>query len=88
MAGESPEVALAKLAIAYEEAFRTFFPDPARDMGELASAVMTKAGIRFWVSPYGDAITCTTCRKTSRNPNDVASRYCGCCHSFHDDPPR
>jgi hypothetical protein len=85
MASEKPEFVLAKLAIAYEEAFRVFFPDPAREMAELASAVMAKAHIRFWVSPGGDSITCTTCRKTSHNANDVANRYCGHCHRFHNE---
>jgi hypothetical protein len=29
-------------------------------------------------------ITCPQCGMTSHNPNDVAYRYCGNCHQFHD----
>src|SRR5215467_1192268 len=30
------------------------------------------------------AITCLRCGLTSFNPNDIAQRYCGRCHVFHD----
>jgi len=35
------------------------------------------------------SITCLGCGRTSFNANDVAQRYCGFCHVFHDDiyPP-
>jgi len=32
----------------------------------------------------GRSITCHVCGLTSWNPNDVAQKYCGCCHVFHD----
>lgn len=32
--------------------------------------------------PY---IVCPRCGWTSHNRNDVAQRYCGHCHVFHDD---
>jgi hypothetical protein len=32
------------------------------------------------------AILCLVCMRLSHNPNDVANRYCGKCHRFHDDP--
>jgi hypothetical protein len=84
MESERPEVTLAKLAIAFEPAFAVYFPDPAREMAEAASEVMTNLDIRYWISPFGDSITCTTCRKTSRNPNDIENHYCGHCHRFHE----
>lgn len=31
------------------------------------------------------SITCPHCHTTSYNANDVAQRYCGNCHAFHDD---
>ena len=33
----------------------------------------------------GKSIRCLICGTTSYNPNDVAQRYCGFCHVFHDD---
>lgn len=32
-----------------------------------------------------ESITCPLCGWTSYNPNDIAHRYCGHCHIFHDD---
>jgi hypothetical protein len=32
------------------------------------------------------SITCPRCGATSYNPHDLAHRYCGRCHAFHDDP--
>ena len=31
------------------------------------------------------SITCRTCGKTSYHPTDIAQRYCGHCHVFHED---
>lgn len=39
----------------------------------------------YIVSPDGGFITCLRCGKTSYNLDDVAKRYCGNCHLFHDD---
>lgn len=80
-----PAVKLAQLAIAYEKAHAVFFPSPAQEMAELASAVMAEEGVPFWISPRGDSITCTKCRRTSHNLHDVENRYCGFCKIFHDD---
>jgi acetyl-CoA carboxylase beta subunit len=33
------------------------------------------------------SITCPTCGHVSYNGNDVRNRYCGYCHSFHEDRP-
>jgi len=30
-------------------------------------------------------IMCLTCGRVSHNPNDVANKYCGHCHIFHED---
>lgn len=81
-----PAIELAKRAIAGEKAFAVFFPDPAKEMAELASAVMAEEGVRYWISPGGDSITCTKCRMRSNHPHDVGNRYCGFCHVFHGDP--
>lgn len=32
-------------------------------------------------------ITCLLCNRTSNHPRDVAEKYCGSCHVFHDDLP-
>ncbi len=32
------------------------------------------------------SITCPICHRVSYNLNDIAQRYCGQCHRFHDDP--
>lgn len=80
--GVPAEVLLAKFAIAYERAHAVYFPSSAVKMAELGSKIMAEYGIAYWISPYGDSITCTKCRMTSRNPNDVAERYCGACHKF------
>jgi hypothetical protein len=31
------------------------------------------------------SITCLACGFTSRHPNDVEQRYCGHCHTFHEE---
>ena len=33
-------------------------------------------------------ITCLACGRSSTNTHDVAQRYCGACHVFHDDQQR
>lgn len=42
----------------------------------------------YTISDDGKAITCGACGVTSHNPHDVAERYCGHCHVFHDDAVR
>lgn len=78
---------LAKRAIAFEHAFAVYFPAPAKDMAELASTVMDELGIDYWISPDRRSITCTTCRKGSYNPMDIANLYCGACKKFHRPAP-
>lgn len=34
------------------------------------------------------SITCPRCGRESFNPNDVAERYCGACHEFHENMGR
>lgn len=34
-----------------------------------------------------EAIRCLHCKMTSHHPKDVAYRYCGHCHVFHEDIP-
>jgi hypothetical protein len=36
----------------------------------------------------GRAIRCLACGLTSYHPRDVAEKYCGFCHRFHEDPRR
>ena len=40
----------------------------------------------YTIGQDGKSITCLRCGRTSHNRNDVAQRYCGYCHVFHDDP--
>ncbi len=35
-------------------------------------------------TPY-PGIKCLACGRISYNPYDIAERYCGHCHTFHDD---
>lgn len=63
-------ILLAKLAVAWESAH------------DLATEYLLGMGVRYWVSPGRDAITCVKCRRTSRNPGDVENLYCGFCHVF------
>jgi hypothetical protein len=39
----------------------------------------------YTISPKGKTITCHKCGLTSSNLKDVANRYCGGCHIFHED---
>lgn len=78
-------IALAKLAIAHRKAFGVYFPDVAEEMADLASAYLLENGVRYWISPMEDSITCVKCRHASHNPNDVKNRYCGFCHEFLND---
>jgi hypothetical protein len=45
---------------------------------------------RYAIIEDGTAIQCLKCNAKSRHPLDIAQRYCGNCHVFHDDlgPPR
>jgi hypothetical protein len=79
---------LAKLAVAWSKAFAVYFPGPAEEIGKLGAEILLDADIRYWISPWGDSITCVTCRLTSRHPDDVRNHYCGHCHVFHDDDPQ
>ncbi len=38
------------------------------------------------VDGHTSTITCLTCGLTSFNPTDLAEKYCGACHVFHEDP--
>jgi hypothetical protein len=78
-------VNLAYLAIAFEQAHAVYFPASATEMAELASVYLLSNGVDYWISPGGDSITCTKCRHTSHNRNDVENRYCGFCHKFLED---
>ena len=78
-------VQLAKSAVAFERAIAIYFPGAAKEIAELGRRVLLEKGIRYWISPFGAAITCVTCGLTSHNPHDVAEHYCGACHRFHDD---
>jgi hypothetical protein len=42
-------------------------------------------GVGYILAPDDAAITCGRCGMTSYNPHDVAARYCGNCHVFHED---
>jgi hypothetical protein len=33
-------------------------------------------------------IQCLRCRMISYHPKDIAEKYCGFCHRFHEDLPR
>jgi ribosomal protein S27AE len=33
------------------------------------------------------AITCLRCGLSSFNPTDIAEKYCGACHVFHEERP-
>lgn len=46
-------------------------------------AVLKGAADRF--TPY-PSIACPFCRRRSFNLDDIAQRYCGACHRFHDVP--
>lgn len=34
--------------------------------------------------PAPPSYVCPKCRARSYNPNDIANRYCGRCHTFED----
>lgn len=81
--GERREmIQLAKLAVAYRQAHGVFFPAPANEMAQLGKGLLLRMGIRYWISPRGDSITCVQCGLTSNQPQDVIRRYCGGCHQF------
>jgi hypothetical protein len=37
----------------------------------------------YTLSADGASITCLLCDRTSHHPSDVAEKYCGHCHIFH-----
>jgi len=59
--------------------------------GYLATAEMLRLGDNpendesYEILDEGRAIKCLICGMVSHNPNDVAQRYCGKCHRFHED---
>ena len=42
-------------------------------------------GRYYIIAPDHSSIRCLTCNRVSHNPNDVAHKYCGHCHQFHQD---
>jgi len=76
---------LAKSAVAFERAIAIYFPGAAKEIAELGRRVLLDKGVRYWISPGGQSITCLACGLTSYNPHDVREHYCGGCHRFlHD----
>lgn len=49
----------------------------------LIAAVLSKRGIRPDHERLA-SISCPFCQRVSYNPNDIAQKYCGACHRFHD----
>lgn len=39
----------------------------------------------YEIAADGTTITCHQCGRKSYHPDDIAARYCGYCHVFHDD---
>lgn len=46
---------------------------------------MTPSFVVLDLTGSGKSIQCLVCGTTSYNPSDVAQRYCGFCHVFHED---
>jgi hypothetical protein len=62
-------------------------PDPAggKPLSYFLRTIDPVNGIaQYSTSP---SITCPTCGRSSRDPNDIARRYCGNCHMFYADMP-
>lgn len=88
--GEAVAAAMALEAMAYRE-WGDYVPAEVLTAGtllrRLGAEVGAPRGAGYEILP-GPAILCRTCSRTSHNPNDVAQRYCGHCHVFHDDVQR
>lgn len=58
-------------------------------LGALLFYVGFMAGVWYRSSRAENAyIVCPRCGKISYHPRDIAERYCGACHLFHDDEGR
>lgn len=69
------------------EAFRqieSLALDPLSDLTQPYEFDITRPGHTMRVR-CSLALTCPLCSRTSRNPNDVANRYCGNCHIWIDE---
>ena len=80
-AGYTPHLALAGRydeRDAYEILARANFPP-----GVVNECLIPEAR----VATLPVSITCPRCWWTSHNLHDIAERYCGACHRFHDDEP-
>ncbi len=47
--------------------------------------VIAITGVPYLLVDWDKAILCFTCGHISHNPNDVAQKYCGHCHKFHEE---
>lgn len=60
----------------------------ARGEAEQLCIICTRneAGVSTPITPIArlETIVCPQCESVSYNPNDIAQRYCGRCHQFHD----
>jgi hypothetical protein len=58
---------------------------PEMTRRQAADAAVALYEARQLAAADGAAITCPRCGRTSYNPNDIAQRYCGACHRFHEE---
>jgi len=72
--GETREIASAETGVVYVV--------PTRVILEQG---ITGADLSRYPPKGVPSITCPVCHRTSYNPNDIANRYCGFCHQFHED---
>jgi hypothetical protein len=65
-------------------------PDRTAELAKLWIHLIGHRTYRGYVIAHVDgktsSITCLTCGLTSFNPTDLAEKYCGACHVFHEDP--
>lgn len=70
-------------------------PEQTAKVGKFCKAIVDKfdAAVNeppaldrtYSISADGQTITCHVCHRTSGHPDDIKNKYCGYCHTFHED---
>jgi hypothetical protein len=68
-----------------QQAFDDMLQALERYLGAIGAAVQPVGYVLAQLGPHRYVILCLRCGWVSHNQNDVANKYCGHCHVFHEE---
>ncbi len=70
----------------FDRELRLGWAERTEQMAMLLAAADIQPSVVRTIDRERNAITCSSCNKTSYSPADIANRYCGYCQTFLTDP--